>query len=52
MKLAMNKTPKTTEKAIYTEQIFYICLQIVCSHFILIKESKRILETFFWDVHM
>lgn len=40
MKLAMNKTPKTTEKATYTEQIFYRRLQIICSHFILIRVKE------------
>jgi len=52
MKLAMNKAPKITEKGTYTEQNFYKCLQIVCSHLTVIRENKRILETFLRSVHM
>lgn len=46
MELTLNKAPNITEKATYTEKIFHKCLQIICSHFKLIRGVKNILETF------
>lgn len=40
MELTMNKAPNIIEKATYIEKIFHKCLQIIFSHFILIRGVK------------
>lgn len=42
----MNKAPNIMEKATCMEKIFHKCLQIICSHFILIRGVKVFQEHF------